>query len=81
MVAKLWTDPDSCYLSYAFLSTGQPTCFLDSQDGIMGELATYGCLGHSDHEVAEFKISGDRKTAPKPQPWIQGEQISGYSVN
>lgn len=47
----------------------------------MGELATYGCLGHSDHEVAEFKISGDRKTAPKPQPWIQGEQISGYSVN
>lgn len=81
MVAKQWTDVDSCYLSYAFLNIRQPTYFLDIQDGLMSEVTTNVCLGHSDHEVAEFKISGGRrKTAPKPQLRIQGQQISGSSV-
>ncbi|GAB0176455.1 mitochondrial enolase superfamily member 1 [Grus japonensis] len=36
---------------------------LMNREGLMGEVAIGGCLGHSDHEVVEFKIFGDsRKT-------------------
>ncbi|GAB0177896.1 hypothetical protein GRJ2_000254900 [Grus japonensis] len=34
---------------------------LMNREGLMGELAIGGCLGHSDHEVVEFKIFGDRR--------------------
>ncbi|GAB0205816.1 hypothetical protein GRJ2_003047200 [Grus japonensis] len=39
---------------------------LVNREGLMGEVAIGGRLGHSDHEVVEFKIFGDRrKTATK----------------
>ncbi|GAB0204012.1 mitochondrial enolase superfamily member 1 [Grus japonensis] len=39
---------------------------LVNREGLVGEVAIGGRLGHSDHEVVEFKIFGDRrKTAPK----------------
>ncbi|GAB0180024.1 hypothetical protein GRJ2_000467700 [Grus japonensis] len=39
---------------------------LMNREGLMGEVAIGGHLGHSDHEVVEFKIFGDRrKTATK----------------
>ncbi|GAB0207049.1 ubiquitin-associated protein 1 [Grus japonensis] len=39
---------------------------LVNREGLVGEVAIGGCLGHSDHEVVEFKIFGDRrKTATK----------------
>jgi len=39
----------------------------------MGEVVIGGCLGHSDHKIVEFQITGDRtKTASK-----RGEQTSG----
>ncbi|GAB0202528.1 mitochondrial enolase superfamily member 1 [Grus japonensis] len=39
---------------------------LMNREGLLGEMAIGGCLGHSDHEVVEFKIFGDRrKTATK----------------
>ncbi|GAB0203307.1 hypothetical protein GRJ2_002796300 [Grus japonensis] len=39
---------------------------LVNREGLVGEVAIGGRLGHSDHEVVEFKIFGDRrKTATK----------------
>jgi len=37
-----------------------------NREVLMGKMVIGGCLGHSDHEVAEFQMAGDRrKTARK----------------
>jgi len=39
---------------------------LENREGLVGDVAIGGHLGHNDHEVVEFEIFGDRrKTATK----------------
>lgn len=34
---------------------------LVNREGLVGKVGTGGCLGHSDNEVVEFNIIGDRR--------------------
>lgn len=50
--------------------------------GLTGEVMIGGCLGHSGHEMVEFKFFGDRrKLSAELLHWILGKQTLGCSRN
>ena len=47
---------------------------LENREGLVGDVVIGGRLGHSDHEVVEFKIYGDRrKSATKTSSLDMGK--------
>ena len=49
-----------------------------NKEGLMGEVVIGGCLDHSDHEIVEFQIIGDRrKTASKTSTLDMGRADFG----
>ena len=53
-----------------------------NRDGLMGDVMIGGCLGHSDHEMVEFKVFGNmRKTVSRATNLSLEEQTSGHSRN
>ena len=49
-----------------------------NREGLMGKVVIGGCLGHSDHEVVEFQIIGDRrKNASKTSALDKGRADFG----
>lgn len=64
---KLYTGPLDCcscpsLFSLLKRSGGEKDyTFPVNREGVVGEVAISGCLGHSNHEVAKFKIFGNRR--------------------
>lgn len=57
-----------------------PVLLFVNREGLVRDVVIGGCLGHSDHEMIEFKIfraMGKKRTA-ELLPWISREQNLSY---